>query len=430
MPELEPLAPVRASGTARFLAYFARLGAFGANARFYLWGTLLLGIGQGATWVHMNLFYRESGLGEEMIGIILSTGSLGTVLCAIPAAIWIDRFPAQRVFSAASIGFGLVVMLMLIFPQTPVLLWGALLSSSLFTVHHIAAPPFFMRNAGTDERIYLFGFANAIETAATIVGALGVGFLARIWTVSLGNGLDGLRYALLGAMILSTLSALPYLRIRSAPPEKAARSLRDYFFTDNRLLLWKLTLPAALVGMGAGLIIPFLNLYFRDRFHQGPEQIGIYFAVSQALTVVGFLAGPPVARRIGSVTACVLTEVLSIPFFLLLAVADSLPMAVFAFWMRGALMNMNHPISQNFAMEVVAPHQQTVLNSMRSLAWNGSWMISTRIGGWLIQEHGFTLPMLITISLYAISAALFWRFFGSWRRPQAGQRPDAMKAAQ
>jgi MFS family permease len=176
-------------------------------------------------------------------------------------------------------------------------------------------------------------------------------------------------------------------------------------------LLGKLTFPGFLVGCGAGLTIPFLNLYFRDRFHQDPQQIGGFFAVAQILTMAGFLMGPILARRFTHVRTIVFTELLSIPFFLLLAIAGQLWIAVAAFWMRGALMNMNQPVSSAFAMEVVPVDQQASTNSMRMLAWNLSWMVTTPLGGWLIERHGFTPNMIATMGLYLVSAALFWVYF-------------------
>jgi hypothetical protein len=61
--------------------------------------------------------------------------------------------------------------------------------------------------------------------------------------------------------------------------------------------------------------------------------------------MAGFLLGPTLARRFSHVKAIVVTELLSIPFFLILALADRLWLAVAAFWFRGALMNMNRWVS-------------------------------------------------------------------------------------
>ncbi|HWN83248.1 MAG TPA: MFS transporter, partial [Candidatus Udaeobacter sp.] len=129
------------------------------------------------------------------------------------------------------------------------------------------------------------------------------------------------------------------------------------------------------------------------------------------ITMVGFLAGPPLARRLGPVRTVVGTELLSIPFFLLLALSRNLGWALAAFWMRAALMNMNHPVSTAFSMSAVPNEERAVTNSVRELCWNIAWMASTQAGGSLIQARGYALPMFITMGLYALAAALFYGFF-------------------
>lgn len=390
---------------------YATSRALSRNAKLYLVGTFLMGLGHGSLWVHMNIYYRTLGLGEATIGRILSMGSLGTVLMSIPAAVWVDRFPAQAVFLFAAAGFGAAFMTQLFLPSTSMIYLASMMTGMLFTVHWVAAAPFFMRNAGPNERTELFGLASALETLATIVSAYGVGFVARRLGTHLESELLGIRYALAGTAFATLFAIIPFAKIRSTPLVTENRRILHYLMARDFRLLGKLTFPGFLVGCGAGLTIPFLNLYFRERFHQDPQQIGTFFAIAQVLTMAGFLMGPLLARRFNHVRAIVFTELLSIPFFLILAVADRLWLAVAAFWMRGALMNMNQPVSAAFAMEVVPPDQQASTNSMRMLAWNLSWMVTTPLGGWLIERHGFTPNMIATMGLYLVSAVLFWGFF-------------------
>jgi len=184
-------------------------------------------------------------------------------------------------------------------------------------------------------------------------------------------------------------------------------------------LILRATAPAFLVGFGAGLTVPFLNLYFRNRFGLGPERIGFLFSVAQVLTMAGFLLGPMLARRFGKVRAVVATELLSIPFFLVMAVTGRLWLAVGAFWMRGALMNMNGPVSQAFLMEVVPRRDHAAANAVRMFAWNGSWMLSTAAGGWIIEGHGYRPVMFATMGCYLAASVTFWRWFGGGRGPPA-----------
>lgn len=403
----------------KLLAYFARPLHFSANARLYLVGTFVMGLGHGAVWVHMNLYYRALGLGEGTIGRLLSLGALGTLLAALPAARLADRWSAQRLFALASLGYGACIGVQLLFPHTIVLALASCATGLLFTVHWVAAAPFFMRNSTAGDRVYLFGFAQALETIATIVAALGVGAAVRWLTPRFESEVLAYRWSL-GAIALLSLAALfPFARIRSGPSPAPAKRWWEYVRTRQPRMVWQLLVTHGLIGLGAGLVIPFLNLYFRDRFHQGPQEIGMYFAVSQAFTVVGFLLAAPIARRLGAPATVCWTQLLSIPFFLGLAFAPILWVAVFAFWMRGALMNMNTPVLNAFAMEQVQADEQAATNSLRSLVWSGAWVISTQVGGGIIERYGFAPPMLIAITLYAASTLLFHVFFGTTRKARA-----------
>ena len=395
------------------------LRAASPNTRRFLFGSFLMGIGHGAIWVHLNLYFRTLGFGEATIGQIISASSLGVVLVSLPAAVSIDRFRSEHIFMMTAAGFSVTQIVILFFPWPLVLMAGSLLSGMFFTVHLVAAAPFFMRNAVEAHRTELFGLSSALETLATVLSAFGVGVLAQVLTSYFGSEMLGLRGALTVAALLSLTAVVPFSRIRSRPFGKQRRRWRDYVYSRSMGLILKLSFPAFLVGCGAGLTIPFLNLYFRDRFQQGPAEIGLYFSIAQVITMAGFLAGPILARRFTHVRAIVATELLSIPFFLLLALAGHLWIALLAFWMRGALMNMNQPVSNAFAMEIVPEDQQTVTNSFRTFSWNLAWMITTSLGGWLIERRGYAMNMFLTMGLYLLAASLFWTFFSG--RRVAGQ---------
>jgi predicted MFS family arabinose efflux permease len=213
-----------------------------------------------------------------------------------------------------------------------------------------------------------------------------------------------------------SLALIPYLFIHSPrPPRDRAHGFRVWQVRAPWLLV-KLLTPTFLVGCGAGLIIPFLNLYFRDRFGLESWSIGRIFGVSQGLTAAGFMLGPVLARRFGMVRTVVTAELCSIPFFITLAFTGNLFLAVGAFWVRGALMNMNHPVTSNFIMEAVSNEDREFTNAAQGIAWNSSWMISTQIGGWLIESHGFAVPMLVTVGLYLSASSIFFYFFHDYER--------------
>ena len=167
----------------------------------------------------------------------------------------------------------------------------------------------------------------------------------------------------------------------------------------------------ALLGLGAGLIIPFMNRCFRDRFGLSEGEIGALFAVMQGFMVVGNLFGPAVSRRIGLVGGVVATQLASVPFMVVLALSGNFPLVAAAFFLRSGLMNMNQPLASHFAMEVVSERDHAVTNSLLSLAWFLAWSLSADIGGALIERKGYTEPLLIAAGLYVAASILYWVFF-------------------
>jgi predicted MFS family arabinose efflux permease len=372
----------------------------------------------GTYWVLLNLYFRELGLAEGQIGRILSFQALGTVLMAVPASMLAVRFRLKWLLALAAVTTVTACVLIVTLRPVGLLMLAACLTGAGFIIHHVVAAPFFMRNSTTRERLHLFGVNYALEILASVAGVAGGGWLAARLGDTLGSPLLGLRYTLLLAAGLLSLALVPYLLIQSPPPPQGRTHGFRVWRVQRPRLLVKLLAPTFFLGCGAGLIIPFLNLYFRDRFGLESWSIGRIFAVSQGLTAAGFMLGPVLARRFGMVRTVVTAELFSIPFFITLAFTRSLGLAVIAFWFRGALMNMNHPVTANFIMEAVDPRDREFTNAGKELSWSSSWMLSTQVGGWLIEAHGFAVPILVTVLLYLTSSSLFWFFFHDHERTQ------------
>jgi MFS family permease len=392
--------------------YLAHVRLFSGNARLFLMGSFFMGFGYSVFWLLMNLYLKQLGLKEGAIGTILAASSLGTVLVAIPAAILVDHVRIKRILLLAAAINSATLIMTAMSSQVGSLRIFYGISGAMFTVHSVAASPFFMRNSTPRERSHLFGVNMALETVSGFFGTILGGFIP-VYLAERGVALlYGYRYTLIGGVVLAATALIFYGLIKSVKPTRTGRfRLIEYIGARDWRVMSRLTVPQFLIGMGAGLVIPFLNLYFLNRFNLESDAIGRIFSVGQLFTAVGFLAGPALAKRAGLIKTAVIAQFASIPFFLILAFSHNLALSVFAFMMRGSLMNMAWPMFNNFAMELVTEDQQAGVNSVLSLAWSGSWMVSANIGGFIIQRYGFTAVMLITVALYVISATSAWLLF-------------------
>ena len=404
--------------------YVRHVRAFSPNARRFLFATSLWSLGLALLGVTRNLYFKEAGLNESEIGNILAAGQLGSVFCTIPAAMLLDRWRMKplllvSVLVAVAGSFGQALL-----PGRLAISAASFVGGAGGAIFGVASAPFFSRNSTTAERGHLFGVSVGCSALAGTLGTLAV----RALEPFLGEDMRALRIMMVIGAAGALLAFAPLLFITEGAPDGRRRRFRDFLMARDWKTLGKLCGPDALIGCGAGLTIPFINLYFQGRFSTSPGTIALYFAASSAMNMIGFFLAPALAQRWGRVGLIAATQLLSIPFFAALAFSPWLTVSIAAFLLRSLLMNMASPIGSAFAMDMTADDQQAVTNSVKQLSWNLAWTFSSSAGGWMIHNvtvgrDGYTLPMLVTIGLYLCGSVLFLLFWARKPRPDRISSP-------
>ncbi|MBE2198379.1 MAG: MFS transporter, partial [Anaerolinea sp.] len=279
--------------------------------------------------------------------------------------------------------------------------------------------PFLMENSGEKERTYLFSFSMGLQMIAGFAGNWLGGSLPT-WT----GGLVGAAptsaaaygWALTAVAILSFFALLPILFMhnpRKTAGDEARQSVSPFQYArQNPALLLKLISPMLITSLGAGLLMPFLNIFFRHAFASSDKTIGALFAVGSLFMGIGLLAAPPLADRFGKIKVVVLTQALSIPFLALMGFVPLFGVSAAAYLVRLALMNMSNPVYQAFVMEQVDEEARATVASLVSMSWNVGWAFSPTLSGWLQVHYGFNPVFWGTILTYVVAIYLYWRFFG------------------
>jgi len=123
------------------------------------------------------------------------------------------------------------------------------------------------------------------------------------------------------------------------------------------------------------------------------------------MTGVATLSAPLLARRMGHVRAIVFSQLASIPFLLTLGFSPWLGVAVTAFWVRAALMNLGNPLYSAFAMEQVDEASRARVSSLLGMGWNIGWSVGPYLSGLMQMRVGFGPIFLVTTAAYIIGAA-------------------------
>ncbi len=393
--------------------YAVSIKLFTKNARLYLFGSFLIGINHSVFQVLLNLYLKEQGFPEGEIGLIASAGAVGMTLMAVPAAILLSRVRLKPILITAVLAGATFSSLVISSHILSLILLFSFCNGMAFTYFRVAAGPFYMRNSSPRERTHLFSFSFGSYILSGMVGSLGAGRLSTVLEASAGSLVQAYQYTLFTGIGISLLSLIPILLIVAHSPsgEENRIIISKEQIRKRGSFYIKICFANFFVGMGAGLVIPFLNLYFQDRFSVSVQSIGIFFFLVQCAMLIGTMSGPLLAKRFGLVRTVVFTQLASIPFMLTLSYSYVLPLAVFAFIMRGGLMNLGVPIVTNLGMELSDKKEQGLVNALLMVAWTSAWMISSAIGGHLIELYGYTFTMNITIGFYVVSSIAFYQFF-------------------
>ena len=386
--------------------YFENLGLFSRNARLFLVGTFFMGMGFSGFMLLFNLYLKEMGFLESRIGNIITATTLGTVIMALPASVLIRKVPIKRLLLIATPIATFSYLIQLSVSTYHLIIAGGFMAGLAAVFSRVASGPFFMRNSTQKERPYLFSMQFALWLVAGIIGSLLAGFLPGIIERSGTVSYLAYRYTLYIFACLVLVALLPYSMIKEMPVGKV-----DKMKIHSWRLILKLFLPGLTVGIGAGLSIPFLNLYFKNVFQTATSYIGILYSGQQFLMITGLLIAPVIAEKIGKIRTVVVSQLVSIPFLVVLGLTTNFVLAIIAFLVRAALMNMAQPLFTNFAMERVKHDEQAFTNALLVIAWTAGWGASASVGGFLIERFSYTIPFLSTSVLYLISTVIIFAFF-------------------
>jgi MFS family permease len=402
--------------------YGDHLVAFRPNARLYLTYGIISGIALGIFRLLFNFYILSLGFNEKLLGNLVTTTNITALLVALPMGYLADYLGRKVSLVIAGTLVCLSIAMMAIWPGATLLYAMNILTGVAQSLAAVTMSPFLMENSSDHERTYLFSFSSGIQMVSASVGNWIGGYLPS-WVASLRHvaAVSSQAYggSVLVVAITLAVSVIPLILIRMPRLGHEERTVFAplSYAAKNPKKLTQLILPILITFIGAGLIMPFMNVFFRLQYHQTDQVIGVLFAWGSLAMGLGLLVAPPLAERYGKIQIVVITQGLSIPFLVLLGFSPTFWASGMAYYIRVALMNMSGPIYQTFVMEEVEPSSRAMVASLVNMSSNFGYAFSPTISGILQVNYGFGPPFLGTIGLYIISVFLYWLFW--WRKREA-----------
>lgn len=406
---------------------YKTIKSFNRNVQLFMVANVLIQIGMGVFMVMYNLYIRELGYSEAVNGSVISINSLATALMLVPAGIISDRYGRKSILLIGTLITAIMLFGRSIVSVEQPILTFAFIAGIIWAFVQVSAVPFLAENSKPNERIQLFSIHFSFVTIANVLGNLLGGFVADGFQFFFQLGeVESIRGSLMIGAAIFTVGLIPLLQLktseRSQKDEKALQNKRlkeddngDSSFKKNFKMIALFGIANLMIGTGSGLVIPYLNLYFANRFDASNSYVGFIIALGSAMTAVAMLIGPILVKRVGKVRALVIFQLLSIPFLFLTAYTNSLFIASVGFLMRQALMNAGNPIQSAIAMDVVHDKYKGLGNSVSQMVFNIGWATMGLPAAWLVTTYGnywgYAYTFTITGCLYLVASTYFYIVF-------------------
>lgn len=412
----------------RYLAAFTH---FSRNAKLYLAVQFLSSVTFGINGVLFNLYLLSHGLAETLLGDVIFVASVAGLLTALPAG-WASDRCGRRPLLVLGLAVGALALMGQALYPTPglVLLLSAVGAAGGMMAQAVGAP--LMTEASTDaDRNHLFSLSQALSTVANVAGSLMGGSLPALLAARGLPVVGAQRWTLLAAAAVAAAALVPALLLRPeatpAGPASArtartgggaapgATATRPPFRTVP-LTVAALLFSQALVGTGAGLFVPFYNVFLTRHLGATVEQVGVIFSAQSLGIALALMAAPWLAQRLGTIRSVAVLQGASLPFLGIMALVPSLPVVAVAGVLRATLMNAANPGFAAYSMEVVPAHRRASVNSLNMAAWSGGWALGAKLAGNLMQSS-YTAPYFVTLGLYAGAVLFIYLAFVPGRQP-------------
>jgi MFS family permease len=416
--------------------------SFEPDARRYLVGSLVAGAASSLWWIDFNLYLVSLGLSAATIGLIATVSSLAAAVIAIPASLLSDHVGRRLVMAGASVACVIAPLGLAAVAGGLAIVPLVALFSAANAAFGVVSSPFMTEHSKPEHRSELFALQFAITNSTNIVAAALGGYVAVQIAIALGfrpgsPEVYRVILAMIGVLFVPTLALVLRLsddrpsarRLRAAratgepawlpaPPVAPAISITRLGLTiRNGGLFARLLLPTFIISVGAGQVIPFLNVFVQARFGLDVVALNAVFAVTSLGTMLAILFQPSVARRFGRIRSVILVQGASIPFLVVLGFSPILWTVIAAMAVRNSLMNAGNPIFNAFAMDQVSPPERASLAALMSLEWSFGWVLA---GAYYSAIHAliasfdlaYAVNFATIIVLYSIATFLYWRWFG------------------
>ncbi len=370
----------------------------------------------------LNIYLRKQGFTDPEIASFNSLRFVGALAFALPLGIYIRGKRLKPFFKVAAVIVPLtsaMIIESIHFSMIPLIQLSFLSWGIGMMLMRVCSLPFIIRNTTPENSTEALSLSAATWSLSTIFSGILISTLDWVSFIDFfGLTISFNEHSILWIITIVGMCSLSFVMGIEEDGQETGNhrndifSLREYY---DWKLIFKAISPLVLISIGAGLTIPFVNLFFNSIFGFSSSDYSILGSFTAMLVFMFSLLVPTLRKRYGYWMTIVVVQSLAIICLVVMSLTEvysshgyALIIAVVAYVLRQPLMHMAHPASNELMMNYVGKNNQELISALSSSLWSASWFISAKIFEWLrILEFKYFEIFLITAFLYAIGVILY-----------------------
>lgn len=370
----------------------------------------------------LNIFLRKQGFSDPEIASFNSLRFIGALAFALPLGIYIRGKKLKPFFILAALIVPLTSALIIesVYREiAPLIKLSFLLWGIGMMLMRVCSLPFIIRNTSSDNSTEALSLSASTWSLATIFSGIIISSLDWVNNFSLGKWIlyfneRSILWIITFFGVSSIFFALSITEKEHDSSDKDANIISLYKNYDWKIIIKALS-PLIMISIGAGLTIPYVNLFFNSVFNLSSSEFSILGSITAFLVFTFSLLVPSIRKKYGYWLTIVVVQALSICCLVVMALMElyvtysfALIVALIAYIFRQPLMHMAHPASNELLMNYVGKRNQELISALSSSLWSASWFISAKVFEWLrLLDFQYYEIFLITAGLYIIGNILF-----------------------
>lgn len=373
----------------------------------------LSSIGSGIFSFLFIFYVINTGFSTVVYGLLSSITGITYILFILPVGIISSRLGSKKMIIFGNM-LGIISIILYILSNNIFLFYSG---SIIYGISGAFSNPNFnsILSKASEEhrRNFVFSLNGFLNLMGSTIGIVLSGYFPALGSKLFNSDEIGFKIALTITAILWIGTLITILSVKE--DIKLKRNEKINIPKNVLKTMIKLTIPASLIGLGAGFVIPYFQVQFQDRFHLSISTISYIFSITTFSMAIIMLIVPFLARRKGTLTTIVSFQLIAAVLLFTMPFTSNLKnfgLLIFSglYYLRTILMNVAGPIQSSFELSMVPEIYRPVMSSLVSLSWVGMNSVSVYLGG-IIMQYSLNLPFYICTAFYITSSVLYFIFF-------------------